>query len=155
MANTTNKSNLNVSSEILELNNTFSSNSINIISLQKENKDILKKVFNIYLNEIKELKNNSDYVTYSKKSLATIISVRLETKLNDKFSQLIKAIFVYYTSNSSLNLSDISINKFIKGMKLINSPKNSVTKFKSNNELETKLKELEKLQLKEKLAKLN
>ena len=155
MKTTANKKELNVSDEILELNETFNDNNITIINLKKENKNILKSVFDIYMKEIKELKNNDEYVNYSKKSLALIISVRLESKLNTKFTQIIKSIFVYINSNSTLNFNDISITKFIDGMKLINSDKNSITKFKSNDELLKALKDLEKQKLKEKLAKLN
>jgi len=151
----TNKKQLNVSNEILELNNTFNDNNITIINLKKENKNILKSVFDIYMKEIKELKNNDEYINYSKKSLALIISVRLESKLNTKFTQVIKSIFIYINSNSTLNFNDISISKFIDGMKLINSDKNSINKFKSNDELLKALKDLEKQKLKEKLAKLN
>ncbi len=155
METTTNRKELNVSSEILELNETFNNNNINIINLKQENKNILKSVFDIYIKEIKELKNNDEYINYSKKSLALIISIRLENKLNIKFTQIIKSIFIYINSNSTLNFNEISISKFIDGMKLINSDKNSITKFKSNEELFKALKDLEKQKLKEKLAKLN
>ena len=155
MKTTANRKELNVSSEILELNETFNNNNINIINLKQENKNILKSVFDIYIKEIKELKNNDEYINYSKKSLALIISIRLENKLNIKFTQIIKSIFIYINSNSTLNFNEISISKFIDGMKLINSDKNSITKFKSNEELFKALKDLEKQKLKEKLAKLN
>lgn len=155
MKTTANKKELNVSNEILELNETFNDNNITIINLKKENKNILKSVFDIYMKEIKELKNNDEYVNYSKKSLALIISVRLENKLNTKFTQVIKSIFIYINSNSTLNFNDISITKFIDGMKLINSDKNSITKFKSNEDLLKALKDSEKQKLKEKLAKFS
>lgn len=129
------KKSLVISEDIIAKNELFLSNKDTIKTLSVTNKNILKDILTIYLLELKELKENEDYLNYSKKALLTILSVRIENNLSSEFKQIIKAVFIYLNSKSKLNFNDVLLTntKFINGMKFINNKK--VEKFNNNQQL--------------------
>ena len=132
---TQNKMILSISETIINKDKLYLDNKETIKNLNLQNKVILKDILNIFLVEIKELNKLNEYATYSKKAKAQIISIRLQNKLNNDFTKIIKSLFIYISSKSNLNFNDIelSISKFNYAMTLINT--NKITKFTNNKEL--------------------
>jgi hypothetical protein len=131
---------LTVSDTIITYNEDYTNNLEIIKTKRDDNKETIRLVLNLFLKQIKELKNHKDFINYTKKGLLNTASVRIERDLNKDFKKLIKSIFLYLLSNSNLNLNDLSVTAFNQAMELINSKK--IDKFKSNEELLSLLKQI-------------
>ena len=146
---------LAINTNIINLNKDYTTNKETIKDLSNANKSIIKTVLDNFLMELKELKSDEAYITYNKKALSNIVSIKLDNELHKDFRQVIKAVVAYYVSNSSLNFKDTKLTKakFIKAMNLINGTKSTITKFKDNKALYTELKRLDTEALKLKASK--
>jgi hypothetical protein len=131
---------LNIGQNILDYNENY----LNGLKLIKEartnNNNILKLVLNLFLIQIKELKNRKDMIQFNKKAILQIVKINLEAKLSKKFQDIIKAIFIYLESNSVLDLKELTVSSFISGMKLLNDD-DTIKKYKSNDDLLDTLKD--------------
>jgi len=124
---------LNTNKELISLDLRYNTNKLEIKSLTKDNKNIIKTVLNIILKELKDINQDAKYITFNKKAKLQIISIKLDAKVNSDFRKLFKSVAIYLISKSNLDLNTISVSKFNQGMNLIN--KGSYTKFKNNDEM--------------------
>jgi hypothetical protein len=131
---------LTVNDTIIAYNEDYINNLEIIKTKRTDNKETIRLVLNLFLKQIKELKNHKDFINYTKKGLLNTASVRIERDLNKDFKKLIKSIFLYLLSGSNLNLNDLSVTAFNQAMELINIKK--VDKFKSNEDLVSLLKQI-------------
>jgi hypothetical protein len=131
---------LTVNDEIIAYNEDYTNNLEIIKTKRADNKETIRLVLNLFLKQIKELKNHKDFINYTKKGLLNTASVRIERDLNKDFKKLIKSIFLYLLSGSNLNLNDLSPTAFNQAMELINIKK--IDKFKSNEDLLSLLKQI-------------
>ena len=141
---------LNVSERVLKLDERNEAIKEESKQLRIEKDNNIKDILNLLLSELKEIKKDSNYLTYSKKAIHSIITVRLETKVSSDTMKLIKSCSIYLLSKSNLDFSTLSITKFNQGMQLINEGKH--TRFKSNDGL---LNTLKKIEEETKLVKAN
>jgi hypothetical protein len=139
---------ITISSELEEYNKNYTNN-LNVISnAKKDNKNIIKEVLNLFLLQVKQLKNQKDYTHYNKKGLLVATKTKIEKDLHSDFLKIITAVFIYLESGSELNFKEITKTAFLSGMLLINQKK--YIKFKSNKDL---LDALQKIKDEEELKK--
>jgi hypothetical protein len=124
-----------------------------IRELNKAKNVTIKDILNTILNGIKELNSLDEYTTYSKKAKAQIVAIKLDKEIENPLTRkIVKSVVIYLNSKSNLDFNTLSVSKFNQGMGLIN--KGTITKFKSNSDLEKSLKDLELEKLRTKVAKL-
>jgi hypothetical protein len=131
---------LSIGQDILDHNANYLKNLELIRQVKTQNNNTLKLVLNLFLIQVKELKNRPELVQFNKKAILQIVKINIEVKLSKKFQDIIKAIFIYLESNSVLDLKELTVSSFISGMKLLNDD-DTIKKYKSNEDLLDTLKD--------------
>jgi hypothetical protein len=148
---TTNKT-LNIEN-LSNLDKKLTAQQNEIKELNKAKNVTIKDILNTILNGIKELNNIEEYTTYSKKAKTQIVAIKLDKEIENPLTRkIVKSVVIYLNSKSSLDFNTLSVSKFNQGMNLIN--KGTVTKFKSNSDLDKGLKAMELEKLRNKVTNL-